>query len=146
MVRKWRKAATFTHFEPPVSTPTTNTGNRWRFYTNYQVLGPMEEMLEAQNENLGPDVAKYDGAVMFRRTPVEWVPKLEADTTGPIYGINWGTFKLIVLKDWWLRETNVPVYPGQHTVQAHFLDSTYQFVSKSRRDNFVLATGTTEPS
>jgi hypothetical protein len=40
----------------------------------------------------------------------------------------------------------VPVYPGQHTVQAHFLDSTYQFVSKSRRDNFVLATGTTEPS
>lgn len=147
LVRKWRKAATFTKFKPPVDgIPTFNTGNVYGFYTNYGVIGPLEEALEAQNENLGNDIASKDGEVVFRRTPVKWVPKLEADTTNPVYGINWGDFKTIILSGWWLKETSVPIYPGQHTVAAHFLDCTYQWVLKNRRTQFVLATGTTYPS
>ena len=55
-------------------------------------------------------------------------------------------FKTIILEGWWLKETHVPVYPGQHTVSAHFLDCSYQWVLKDRRRQFVLATGTTYPS
>lgn len=147
LVRKWRKAATFTNFKPPVDgIPTFHTGDQPGYYTNYGVIGPLEEALEAQNENLGPDVASMDDKLIFRRVPVNWVPKLEADTTNPVYGINWGSFKTIVLTGWWLKETNVPVYPGQHTVSAHFLDCTYNWVAKNRRCHFVLATGTTYPS
>jgi hypothetical protein len=147
LVRKWRKAATFTNFKPPVDgIPTFNTGNVYGYYTNYGVIGPLEEALEAQNENLGSDVASMDGKVIFRRVPVKWVPKLEADTTNPIYGLNWGTIKTYVLSGWWLKETNIPNYPGQHTVAAHFLDCTYQWICKDRRRNFVLATGTSYPS
>lgn len=147
LVRKLRKAATFTNFQPPVENiPTFNTGNDWMFYTNYAVVGGLEEVLEGQNENLGPDVASMDGKVLFRRTPLEWVPKLEADTTNPVYGINWGEFKTHVLSGWWMKETNVPIYPGQHTVSAHFIDCTYQFIMKNRRSHFVIATGTTYPS
>ncbi len=146
-VRKMRKAATFTDFEPPVDgIPEPNTGDAYGFYTNYGVLGPLEELLTSQNENLGNDIASKDGDTMFRRVPVSWVPKLEADTTNPIYGINWGWMKTYVLEGWWLRETNVPVYPGQHTMSAHFLDCTYQYITKNRRCHFVGATGTTYPS
>ncbi len=147
LVRHWRKAATFTDFEPPVEgIPTPNTGDDYAFYMNYGVLGPLEEILMGQNDNLGTDLATYDGKVQFRRTPCLWVPKLEADTTNPVYGINWGQLKTYILSGWWLKETHVPVYPGQHTISAHFMDSTYQWITKDRRRHFVLATGTTYPS
>jgi hypothetical protein len=148
LIRKWRKAATFTKFEPPVDNlpPSTQMGDDIGYFTNYTVLGLLEEALEAQNENLGSDIASQDGEVVFRRLPVTWVPKLEADTTGCVYGLQFGHFKTVVLSGWWLKETEVPVYPGQHTVSAYFMDSTYQFVCTNRRAQFVLSTGTTEPS
>jgi hypothetical protein len=147
LIRHWRKAATFTDFQPPVDgIPTFNTGDNYGFYTNYGVIGPLEEAVESQNDNLGNDLASKDGLTMFRRVGVTWVPKLEADTTNPVYGLNWGWFKTYILRGWWLKETRVPIYPGQHTISAHFLDSTYQFILKNRRVHFVLATGTTTPS
>ncbi len=146
LVRKLRKAATFTNFKPPVEgIPTFNTGDQYAFYSNYAVIGGLEEILESQNDDLGTDIASMDGKVLFRRAPIMWVPKLEADTTNPIYGLNWGSFKTYVLQGWWLKETNVPVYPGQHTISAHFMDCTYQWIMKNRRCHFVLATGTTYP-
>jgi hypothetical protein len=147
LIRHWRKAATFTDFQPTVDgIPTFNTGDDYGFYANYSVIGPLEEALESQNDNLGPDIASQDGRVVMRRVPVMWIPFLEADTTNPVYGINWGVFKTYILKGWWLKETPVPIYPGQHTLSAYFIDSTYQWVCKDRRRNFVLATGTTYPN
>jgi len=147
LARRWRKAATYTGWKPPVQgIPSFNTGDKYGFYTNYGVIGPAEEILQSSNENLGSDLAKYDGTLIFSRTPVVWVPKLDADTTNPVFGINWGLFKTFILKGWWLKETNIPIYPGQHTVSAHFMDCTYQPVMRSRREHFVLATGTTYPS
>jgi hypothetical protein len=147
LIRKWRRAATFTHFKPTVDgIPTFNTGDEYGFYTNYGVIGPLEEALEAQNDDLGNDVASKDGMTIFRRVPVMWVPLLERDTTNPVYGINWAVFKTMILEDWWLKETVIPHYPGQHTLTAYFMDCTYNWTCKDRRRNMVLATGTTYPS
>lgn len=147
LCRKWRRAATFTDFEPPVDgIPTPNTGDTYGFYTNYGVIGPLEEILKAQNDNVGDDIAKFDGKVHFRGVPVMWVPKLEADTTNPVYGLNWGWLKTYILNNWWLRETHIEHYPGQHTLSATFLDCTYQIITKNRRCHFVIATGTTYPN
>jgi hypothetical protein len=147
LIRKMRKAATFTNFTPPVANiPTFSTGNQYGFYSNYSVIGNLVEILESQNEDLGTDIAPMDGKPVFLRSPIEWVPKLEADTTNPIYGLNWGDFKTYVLSGWWGKETSVPVYPGQHTVSAQFMDWTYQWIMKNRRTSFVIATGTTYPS
>lgn len=146
-IREARQAATKTDFMPPVDgIPSPNTGDEYGFYTNYAVLQPLEEACEAQNENLGMDVAKMDGKAMFRRVPVVYVPKLDADTTNPFYGINWGWLKSYILRDWWLKETNIPYTPGQHTVASHFMDCRYQFISKNRRTNFVISNGTTYPA
>jgi hypothetical protein len=146
-IRKARKMATFVHFMPAVDgIPSPNTGDEYGYYTNYGVIGPLEEALESQNDNLGEDVASMDGKVMFRRVPVTWIPRLESDTTNPLIAINWGWFKTIILSNWWLRETHIPHYPGQHTISAHFMDSTYQWVTKNRRCHGVISNGTTYPS
>lgn len=146
LIRHMRKGATFTDWAPPVDgIPTFSTGSDYGIYTNYGVIGPIEEALESQNDNLGPDVASMDGKSMFRRTPFEWIPRLEADTTNPVYWIDWGVFKTFVLKGWWLKETHVPNYPDQHTISGHFVDLCYQFVVRNRRPMAVYALGTTYP-
>lgn len=146
-IRQAREAATKTDFMPPVDgIPTPNTGDEYGFYTNYAVLQPLEEALESQNDNLGMDIAKMDGKVLFRRVPATWVPWLERDTTNPFYGINWGWFKTYILRGWWMKETAIPHTPGQHTVASQFIDMTYNFVSKNRRCHMVLSNGTTYPA
>ncbi len=146
LIRHWRQAAVKTNFKPPVDgIPTFNTGDKYGFYTNYAVLGQLEEALESQNEDLGNDIASKDGATVFRRVPVMYVPKLDADTTGPVYGLNWGVFKSYILRGWWLKETNISITPGQHTVASVHVDNTLNWICKDRRRNFVLATGTTTP-
>lgn len=144
-VRKTRKAAEFTDWTPPVEYPKAGTADDYGFYTNYGILGPLEEILEAQNENLGADVASQDGKVVFHRTPVIRVPRLEADTTNPFYGINWGVFKTFVLDGYWLKETHLPIYPGQHLASVHFIDCIYQFGCYDKRSCFVGSNGTTYP-
>lgn len=146
-IRGAREAATKTDFLPPVDgIPTPNTGDEYGFYTNYAVIQPLEEAVEAQNESLGVDVASQDGKTLFRRVPVTWVPWLERDTTNPFYGINWGWLKTYILRGWWMKETSIPYTPGQHTVASHFLDCTYEFVSKNRRCHLIGSNGTTYPS
>lgn len=146
-IRALRKASRKTGFKPPVDgIRTLNTGDKYGQYTNLAGIQTLEETLEGQNENLGNDIASKDGEVMFRRGPVSWVPYLDADTTNPFYGINWGTMKLIVLKGWWLKRTPVPIYPGQHTMSAHFVDIQHQWVCYDRRRNYVASTGTSYPA
>lgn len=146
-IRAARKAATFTEWVPPVDDiPTPDTGDQYGYYTNYSVIQPLEEALESQNDNLGPDIASKDGKTMFRNTKVTWVPWLERDTTNPFYGIDWGWMKNYILRSEWMHETNIPYTPGQHNSASHFIDCTYQFISKNRRCHLVLSNGTTNPA
>lgn len=146
MIRSWRKACTFTDFEPPIEgIPTFNTGDDYGFYTNYAVIGALEEVLEAQNDNLGKDVASMDGKALFRLVPITWVPQLEEDTTNPIYGLNWGVFKIAVLADEWLQETPIPIQPGKHTVSAVHVDCSLNYYCYDRRRLMVGATNTGLP-
>lgn len=149
LVRKWRKALRKTNFKPPIE-EAGPTGQTYQYeygtYTNEPVINGLEELLEDRNDNLGFDLDPMNGKPVVQRTPVEWVPILDADTTNPVYGINWKHVEVIALQDWWMKQTVVPIYPGQHTVSATFLDLTYQTVFRNRRGSFVLSTGTTYPS
>lgn len=146
-IRAARDAAVKTNFRPPVDgIPSPNTGDEYGFYTNYSVIQPLEEAVESQNDSLGRDVASMDGKTLFRRTPVTWVPWLERDTTNPFYMINWGWFKTYVLRGWWMKETSIPITPGQHTLHSQFIDCEFQFLTKNRRVHAVISNGTTYPS
>lgn len=147
LIRKMRRATVKTDWMPPIDgLPTFNTGNKYGLYSNYAVVGTMEEILESQNENLGNDIASMDGRVLFRRSPLIYVPKLELDTTNPVYGINWGEFKTTVLRGWWMRETVIDVQPGQHTISATHLDCQFNWLTRNRRRHFVIATDVTMPA
>jgi hypothetical protein len=146
LIRKMRHMAVKTNFRPPVDgIPTFNTGDNHGIYANYTTIGLLEEQLEAQNDNLGNDVASKDGDVLFRRSKVQYVPKLDADTTDPVYFINWGVFKTFILRGWWLKESKINMQPGQHTVASVHVDATLNWICRDRRRNGVLAKNTTYP-
>jgi len=137
------ESATKTRFMPPVDVPEYNTGNRYAYYTNYDVLSLLEEALEDQNDNLGNDIASKDGRTMFRRVPVNWVPYLDANNLeggeqDPVYGINWGEFKVVFLKGFYLKEGKPMMSPKQHNVFESHVDLTYNFQCTNRRAQFVL--------
>jgi hypothetical protein len=138
LIRKWRRAATFTNFKAPVPSPSYNTGNNYGYYTNYNVIGPLEEALEAQNDNLGNDIASKDGRLLFRQVPVTWVPYLEANTANPVYGINWGVLKPAFLAGEYMREEGPNPASSQHTVFVTHVDTTLNLMCTNRRMNFVL--------
>jgi len=139
LIRKMRKAMYKTDFKMPVSVPDYSTGSKRGLYTTYNVVSAMEEILESQNDNLGNDVAAKDGLVVFRRTPVSPVPYLDVnDTTDPIYGINWGDFKITFLSGMYMRETGPRDHPSNHNVRAVHVDLMYNFVCRNRRSQFVM--------
>lgn len=143
MIRTLKTAALKTNFRPPVDgIPSPNTGTDYGMYTNYNVLLPLGELLEAQNDNLGTDVMPMEGKQVVARRNVEWVPWLERDTTNPFYAVDWGWFKIYVMAGEWLRETAVPVTPGLHNVHSQYVDLQYQFISKNLRCHYVLSNGT----
>jgi hypothetical protein len=146
-VRAAREAATKVDWMPPVDgIPTPNTGDDYGFYCNYATIQPLEEVTRGGNDSNSWDIAHADGKTLFRRQPVVYVPWLDRDTTNPFYGINWGWMKTYVVKNWWMRETAIPITPNNHNIHTQFVDCTYQIVTKNRREHFVLSTGTSYPS
>jgi hypothetical protein len=147
LVRKLRRMAVYTDFMPLVDEiPVYNTGDDYGYYTNYAVVAGLEELLEAQNDDLGPDVASQDGKVLFRRVPITFVRFLDNDTTNPVYSLNWGELKTMVLRGEWMREVTMPIYPGQHTLSATFTDCSFNLLCRNRRRQGVIATDTTMPT
>ena len=148
LIRGWREAATKTEFHPPVEGSFSNMGNNYGYFTNYTVLGQLEELLESQNSNLGSDIASQDGATKFRRSPVVWVPWMDnnaagllsdAGVTDPIYGLNFSVFRVAFLSGEYMRTTKVQPHPLHHRQLVQYTDCTYNFFVNDRRRNFVLS-------
>ncbi len=138
-VRKMRKAATYTKFKSPATFDSyERSQKKYGYYTNYGGVGTLEELLEDQNDNLGNDIASKDGAVIFRRIPVEWVPQLDADTANPVYGINWSVFCPVVLAGEHMKENPPVPAPNQHTVMVVHVDTTLNWLCYNRRLCFVI--------
>ncbi len=134
-------------------------GQRLQLYTNESRIAALEDIGEAQNENLGRDIASVQGAsnsnpdigqvdmqLVFRRHPIFWVPQLD-DTSvftacsNPVYMIDHSTFFPYVLKGDYLREGEPTPVPNQHNVFRVFVDLSYNYLNIDRRRNAVFATG-----
>jgi len=141
LIKKWRKACTYTKFMSPIEMPNYARGkDRMGYYVNYTTLSALEEIGESQNENLGRDIASMDGMIMFRRRPVTWVPYLDADTAGdPVIGINWSTFYPYFLRGEYLHEQPPEKASNQHRTKECFIDLSWNTLCVDRRRNFVLS-------
>lgn len=139
LVKKLRKAATFTEFKAPVPSATYSMGMQLGLYTNYDVINALETIAEQQNDNLGNDIASKDGKVLFRGMPVEWVPYLEDRTGDPVYGLQWADFQPVCLSGEWMRETGPTPASNQHTVFTTHIDCSLNIQCRNRRTQFVIA-------
>jgi len=146
-IRKARRMAEYTNFTPLVdNTPTYDQGDKCEYYTNYNLYGTLVEILESQNENLGIDIAPYEGKPTFNRTKINNIPELDRDTTNPFYQIPWGVFRMKGMSGSWMKETFIPNKSDQHTISIYHTDCTLNTLCYDRRQCGVLATDTTMPS
>ena len=104
---------------------------------NAATISSMEDLGEAQNENLGRDLARYDDEITFRRHPLRYTRKLDADTSNPIYMIDKATFVPIVLKGDYLRTSDTHKAPLQHNTFVAEIDLTINTICVNRRNNAV---------
>lgn len=131
-------------------------GKDCRYYTNETVIASLEDVGEAQNENLGRDIAPMDADsgnkgksgigymdgdfLTFRRHPIIWVAKLDEDTQNPVYQIDHTVFYPVCLKGDYLVEDG-PMKDGKsHNTLVTHVDLTYNFLVVDRRRLGVYAT------
>ena len=143
LVKKMRNMHFYTGFQSPVDVKdyTSGKGMQYRVYCNRSTTADLEDIGEAQNENLGRDIASIDGfSLTFRRNPIRTIQILDADTSNPVYFLDHSTFYPVCLKGDYFRETVRKMASNQHDITEVFIDLSYNYLCVDRRRNGVLAT------
>lgn len=120
--------------------PQFNTNLSRMFFTNYGVIGPLQELLKASNQNMGLDITNYYGKPLINGMPVNNVPYLDRETTNPIFAINMDDFEFVYLDGFYRKKTTIKNMPGFHNVTGNFRDTTCQLICRNRRRSFTGAT------
>jgi hypothetical protein len=140
LVRKMRRAHRKAQFRSPVSHETPALGAmRNGIYTNDTVIGLLEELLETQNMNLGNDIASKDGRTVFKSTPITYAPKLDDDSTDPVYMLDWQWLSVGVLAGWENNLSAPYMVPGKHLVRRVDLDASLNMICTDLRHQAVLS-------
>ena len=139
LVQKMRRASRKIAFRSPISHATPDVGKMGNgIYVGDAVIGALEEILEAQNMNLGNDVASKDGKTLFKGTPVTYAPMLDNDSTDPVYMVDWKWMALGMMGGWAERVSAPREVPGKHNVRQVFLDSGVNMVCTDLRRQAVI--------
>jgi hypothetical protein len=140
LIRKMRRGHRKSRFRSPVSHSQPELGAmRNGCYTNDDVLGLMEELLEQRNMNLGNDLASKDGRVMFKGTPVTYVPYLDSDANDPVYLLDWKWLAIGVMPGWENNLTKPYMVPEKHTVRRVDLDCSMNMICTNLRRQAVFS-------
>jgi hypothetical protein len=140
LIRKMRRAHRTTQFRSPVSHATPSVGGMSNgIYTNDTVIGLLEEVLEQNNMSLGNDLAGKEGKVLFKSTPLTYAPKLDADTTDPVYMLDWKWMAVGVLPGWENNLSKPTAVPGMHNVRRVDLDCSFNMVCTDPRRQAVFS-------
>lgn len=142
---KWSEACHKCYFQAPHSYDESVSGKpRHAYFTTYPVLEACHNQLFASNDNIGVDLGKYRNQVLFKGSPVMWVPALTnsgsgaRDTANPIYGIDWSTMGFY-FKTGGDRKTIGPIrLEQQPTTHVTYMETWCNFMCLDRRRNFVL--------
>ena len=115
-------------------------GDMYRCYCCETVIKGIEDLGEAQNENLGRDIASMDGVMTFRRNPIIWAEKLDDDTQNPLYMLDMSSFYPVFMRGDYLRETGPQQAANQHNVMVVHVDLTWNILCVDRRRQAVFNT------
>lgn len=125
--------------------------DRYINFVNESTAASLENIGEAQNENLGRDVAshevqtgmgkdvyRFDGALTFRRKPIVYEPYLDGDTSNPVYGLDLSTWCNYIHKDYNMHQNDVMMASDQHNAFVVYIDHWWNLLCFDPRRNFVL--------
>jgi hypothetical protein len=137
---KMREGAMSIQFRSMLShkEPTVGTGNG--IYANKDTILAIEDELKGQNMNLGYDTDPTGGRGVFQGNKYIYAPKLDADTSNPIYMIDWKWMALGCMPGWENNLTKPYQVGDMHNVRRVDLDATIEFVSTDLRRQAVFAT------
>lgn len=142
LIKVLRTAHRKTRWKSPVTIQDFRgrKGEQRRCYTDETTISAIEDVGEAQNENLGRDVASMDGTITFRKHPIIWVSQLDSTppAANPFYMVDHATFYPVVLSGDFLRESEPMIKGDQHNIIVTHVDLTYNFVCIDRRRNTAL--------
>lgn len=147
LIEKVVNACDYCDFKAPVPGAGLAEGSpEWGFYTVHSVVATMRKLMEANNDNLGREVAwGANGEILLRSNPVVWIPSLDNsavasyDSTNPFYGINWGTLNYYFKTGRNMLKLPPRQAPNQPTVRIRTLINWGDFVCYNRRSNFVFS-------
>ena len=146
---KLSEAIAKSYFKPPRAYPAIDDSKpQYVIYSTYPFVEAMQNLQTASNDNLGTDVGKYRGTVMYRGIPISWVPCLTnsgdaaVDTQHPIYGIDWSKLKCFYKTGWDWAEQPLQTPPDQPTVRKLWLICWRNYRMIDRRSCFVGHTTT----
>ena len=117
---------------------------------NEDSLNTIENIGEAQNENLGRDLARYQAGMglrkdkdrdelLFRGKPFVWAESLDSDTDDPIYGIDMSTFHMLAQAGDNMQLGSFKEAPNQHRVMQANLDHKCQTICTNPRNSWVMS-------
>jgi len=140
LIRKMRRAHRKTQFRSPVShsTPELRAMSNG-IYVGDTVIGLMEEELESNNMNLGNDLASKDGRTTFKSTPITYAPKLDDDSSDPIYMLDWKWLAVGIMAGWENNLTKPYMVKGKHLVRRVDLDASLNMICTDPRKQTVLS-------
>ena len=140
LVTKLETAIDKTQWICPVDINDYNTGDAKGIYTTHTVVQGLRKIMRSNNDNHGFELAYGGGKVIIRGTPVTWVPFFDDNIalTNPLYGVDWGDMKVMIKKNWFMRQDGPHPIPGQHTGRVVHVDSSTQVKCTNRRTQFVV--------
>lgn len=157
LILKMRRAHRRTNWRSPRKDPGVegDTSPRRLLLCNETGIEGLENIGEAQNENLGRDVAPMDaglntfrgkgglrvspdGEILFKRHPAVYARPLDDDTTNPFYGLDMFTFHAMTQQGDNMRLGDFATAPHQHRVFVAHLDHKHQTICTNRRNNWVI--------
>lgn len=144
-VSKLRKAAYKCKFMAPPGVENSSgmqPAPRYGYYSVYNVVAPLVNLVRAQNENLGNDVAAKDGEALFHKVsvvPVPWLDQNAASGSNPIYGLPWNAMQVAFLKGRYMKRKGPMPHPRMHNNIVTYEDCTLNVICRNRRAGFVGA-------
>jgi len=139
LIRKMRRGHRMTQFRSPLSHAVPDLGGmRNGIYMGDTPIGLFEEAVEAQNMNLGNDIASKDGRTLFKGSPLTYAPYLNSQSDDPIYMLEWKFMTIGVLAGWENQLTAPYMVPGKHNVRRVDLDASMNMVCTDLRKQAVF--------
>jgi hypothetical protein len=142
LLEKMLKAATFTDFESPIDPPSVSGADDYVMYCAYETRAALTRLARNRNDNLGKDLAAYEGKVTFNGNPIRWVPYFESGshlTQLPVLGVNWGAIFPVTQTGMYMNETKPEKAPNQHLVRQVHVDTMWNSKCVNRRKLWYLS-------